>query len=61
MARRTSADVGEHFALEAMRHATMGMEASDQWVNVATASGTQMGFALSPKQFNDAYNIYVNQ
>ena len=60
MAWGTSADEDELFALDAMRRATPGMEASGQRVRAASAGGAQKGITLSPEQFNEAYNIYVD-
>ena len=44
VAWKTSEEHDKLFALEAVRRTTLGMEASDGWVHMQTASGAQMGY-----------------
>ncbi|CAK0891548.1 unnamed protein product [Prorocentrum cordatum] len=61
VAFRQAHEHDQRFAMAAIDHSTLTLEAADGTVEAESTTGAQMGFTLCPRQFNDAYNLYVTK
>ena len=48
-------------AMGAIEYPTFSMYCPEGWQHFESCQGAQMGFMLSPRQFNDCYNPYVDK
>eukprot|EP00959_Pyramimonas_sp_CCMP1952_P216478 4527460-Pyramimonas_sp.AAC.1 len=53
VARAQSLEGGIPFAVGAIEHASMTIKGSDEEISLMPRSGSQMGFCLAPRDFND--------
>ena len=58
--RYASEDDQAH-AVGAIQYPTFSMHCPEGWQHFQSSQGAQMGFTLSPRQFNDCYNPFVEK